>query len=74
MRYAHTIGTEDTQHLAVVEFAKKVAEKTNGAVQVDIFPAGQLGNDSKILEGIKLGTKTTVWRAEDIRRLINVAR
>lgn len=56
LRYAHTIGTEDTQHLAVVEFAKKVAEKTNGAVQVDIFPAGQLGNDSKILEGIKLGT------------------
>jgi tripartite ATP-independent transporter DctP family solute receptor len=56
LRYAHTIGTEDTQHLAVVEFAKRVAEKTNGAVQVEIFPAGQLGNDSKVLEGIKLGT------------------
>ncbi len=56
LRYAHTIGTEDSQHLAVVEFAKRVAEKTNGAVQVEIFPAGQLGNDSKVLEGIKLGT------------------
>jgi TRAP-type transport system periplasmic protein len=56
LRFAHTIGTEDTQHLAVLEFAKKVAEKTKGAIQVDIFPAGQLGNDSKILEGVKLGT------------------
>ncbi|HSB81821.1 MAG TPA: TRAP transporter substrate-binding protein [Candidatus Methylomirabilis sp.] len=56
LRFAHTIGTEDSQHLAVLEFAKKVAEKTNGAIQIDVFPAGQLGNDPKILEGIKLGT------------------
>lgn len=55
-RFAHTIGSEDSQHLAVVEFAKKVAQKTNGAIQIDIFPSGQLGNDPKILEGIKLGT------------------
>lgn len=28
----------------------------------------------KYPKGIKLGTKTTVWRAEDIRHLINSAR
>lgn len=56
LRYAHTIGTEDSQHLAVVEFARRVAQKTNHAVQIDVFPSGQLGNDPKILEGIKLGT------------------
>ncbi|MGA2959929.1 MAG: TRAP transporter substrate-binding protein DctP, partial [Thermodesulfobacteriota bacterium] len=56
LRFAHTINTEDSMHLAVVEFAKKVAEKTGGAVRIEVFPAGQLGNDSQILDGAKLGT------------------
>lgn len=56
LRFAHTISTEDSMHLAVVEFSKMVAQKTNNAIQIDIFPSGQLGNDPKILEGIKLGT------------------
>jgi tripartite ATP-independent transporter DctP family solute receptor len=56
LRFAHTIAPEDSQHLAIVEFAKKVAEKTHNAIQVEVYPAGQLGNDPKVLEGIKLGT------------------
>ncbi len=55
-RFAHSISPEDAMHLAIVEFSKRVAQKTNNAIQVDIFPSGQLGNDPKILEGIKLGT------------------
>ncbi|MHA6896909.1 helix-turn-helix transcriptional regulator [Ralstonia pseudosolanacearum] len=30
--------------------------------------------DGKFPKGIKLGSKTTVWRAEDIRALINQSR
>ena len=30
--------------------------------------------EGKFPKGIKLGTKTTVWRAEDIRALINFSR
>ena len=30
--------------------------------------------EGKFPKGIKLGTKTTVWRAEDIRALINFCR
>jgi tripartite ATP-independent transporter DctP family solute receptor len=56
LRFAHTIGPEDSQHLAVLEFAKRVAEKTHNAIQLEVYPAGQLGNDPKVLEGIKLGT------------------
>lgn len=55
-RFAHTVSPEDAMHLAMVEFSKKVAQKTNNAIQVDIFQSGQLGNDPKVLEGIKLGT------------------
>lgn len=56
LRFAHTIGLGDTQTLAAEEFAKKVAQKTANAIQIDIFPAGQLGNDIKVMEGVKLGT------------------
>lgn len=30
--------------------------------------------EGKFPKGIKLGTKTTVWRTEDIRALINLSR
>lgn len=55
-RFAHTIGLGDAQTLAAEEFAKKVAQKTGNAIQIDLFPAGQLGNDPKVMEGVKLGT------------------
>jgi TRAP-type transport system periplasmic protein len=56
LRFAHTIGLGDAQTLAAEEFAKKVAQKTNNAIQIDVFPAGQLGSDPKVMEGVKLGT------------------
>jgi tripartite ATP-independent transporter DctP family solute receptor len=55
-RFAHTISTEDAMHLATLEFAKRVAEKTQNAIQIEVYPTGQLGNDVKVLEGVKLGT------------------
>jgi tripartite ATP-independent transporter DctP family solute receptor len=56
LRFAHTISPDDAMHLAVLEFSKKVAQRTNNAIQVEVFPSGQLGNDPKTLEGVKLGT------------------
>src|SRR5512141_92230 len=56
IRFAHTIGLGDAQTLATEEFAKRVAQKTNNGIQVELFPAGQLGNDPKVIEGVKLGT------------------
>lgn len=55
-RFAHTIGLGDAQTLATEEFAKKVAQKTGNAIQIELFPAGQLGSDPKVIEGVKLGT------------------
>ena len=55
-RFAHTINPDDSQHQATLEFAKRVAEKTGGAIRIEVFPAGQLGSDPQILDGAKLGT------------------
>ncbi len=38
------------------DFAKRVAELTNGRVEVQIFPSSALGNHLDMLQGIQLGT------------------
>lgn len=38
------------------EFAKLVSEKTNGRVQVDVFPGAQLGQEMEAAEAVTLGT------------------
>ena len=37
-------------------FADLVAERTDGEIKVEIFPASQLGTEQEILEGVQLGT------------------
>lgn len=56
LRFAHTVSTEDTAHKAILEFVKAVKEKTAGRVEIEVFPSAQLGNDPKVLEGVRLGT------------------
>jgi tripartite ATP-independent transporter DctP family solute receptor len=56
LRFAHTVPTEDTPHRAIVHFANLVKERTGGRVEIQIFPAAQLGTDLKVIEGTRLGT------------------
>lgn len=56
LRFAHTQPTSDTHHVAAELFAERVAELTDGAITVVVHPAGELGNDPAILEGVRLGS------------------
>lgn len=56
LRFAHTQPTSDTHHLAAVRMAELVARATNGQLAISIHPAGELGNDPAVLEGVRLGT------------------
>ena len=56
LRFAHTQPTADTHHAAALHFAERVAALTNGEVKVSVHPAGELGNDPTVLEGVRLGT------------------
>ena len=38
-----------------MKFAEQVEERTNGAIKVDIFPAGQLGDETSVFELMKAG-------------------
>lgn len=56
LRFAHTQPTSDTHHVAAEHFAERVAELTGGEIRISVHPAGELGNDPALLEGVRLGT------------------
>jgi TRAP-type transport system periplasmic protein len=55
LRFAHPVPEADVQHTMAVFFAEQVQARTNGAVTVQIFPQGQLGNDGAMIDGARSG-------------------
>lgn len=56
LRLGHNISATSPYHVAAEHFARLVAERTSNRVQVQIFPAGALGNERDMIEGAQLGT------------------
>lgn len=56
MRMGHVASTNNPYNDAVTFFAKKVEEKTGGAVKINVFPNALLGGDRDMLEAIQNGT------------------
>jgi tripartite ATP-independent transporter DctP family solute receptor len=56
LRIGHAVANEHSVHKAIVFFADKVKEKTQGKVEIKIFPGGQLGGEKAQLEGLMAGT------------------
>ena len=49
-------STDDIVQTGLKKFADLVNERTKGQIQVQIFPASQLGTEQELLEGVQLGT------------------
>ncbi len=56
LRLGHVVQPTLSWHKSAVQFSELVSAKTNGQVKVTVYPAGQLGGDREMFEGIKLGT------------------
>ena len=52
---AHGLSETHTVHIAMTQFAEEVSEKTDGRIQVKIFPNGQLGSENENLEQLQAG-------------------
>jgi tripartite ATP-independent transporter DctP family solute receptor len=55
IRFAHSLSTTEPAHLAAEFFAKNVAARTSGKVQISVFPAEQLGSGKDVNEMIRQG-------------------
>jgi tripartite ATP-independent transporter DctP family solute receptor len=56
LRVAHQQSVTNPFHLAAEKFAEGAAKRTNGMLEVQIFPGAQLGNQRELGEGVKIGT------------------
>ncbi len=58
LKYAHfqSADLSSPKHAAALAFESCVEGKTSGGIDVQIFPASQLGGGSEIMEGLQLGT------------------
>jgi len=55
IRFAHSLSTTEPAHQAAEYFAKNVAARTNGRVQIQVFPGEQLGPGREVNEMIRQG-------------------
>ncbi|RAH98421.1 C4-dicarboxylate ABC transporter substrate-binding protein [Acuticoccus sediminis] len=55
LRLAHFAAETHPGHIAAEQFAKNVAERTGGAVEIEIYPANELGSPPEQLEQTVLG-------------------
>lgn len=55
LRYAHVGAEGEGQTRYAAELAKLVSERTQGRVEIRVFPGSQLGNLSEMLDGIRVG-------------------
>ncbi|MBK1839546.1 TRAP transporter substrate-binding protein [Azospirillum sp. YIM B02556] len=56
LKLGHLANEENVWHKASLVFAEEVAKRTNGAVEVKVFPNEQLGKETDLIKGIQLGT------------------
>jgi len=55
LKMASVLPDTHPVHKALIFFAEKMAERTNGDVKITIYPSGQLGGEKDFIEGVKLG-------------------
>lgn len=54
-RIGHLESAEQSRHIHLEMVADLVSERTDGAVEFQIFPQGQLGNQRQMTEAVQLG-------------------
>ncbi|MGH1464822.1 MAG: DctP family TRAP transporter solute-binding subunit [Cognatishimia sp.] len=56
IRLGHVLPETHSWHQAATGFAADVAAQTEGRVTVEVFPSGQLGSESEVIEGLQFGS------------------
>lgn len=57
MKLGHTLAANNHYQLAALEFAKSVSQKSNGQIQVQVFPQSQLGGEVQMTQALRTGTQ-----------------
>lgn len=56
LRFGHVLTDSHPYHMGLVKFGEELERRTNGALNVSVYPSGQLGGEIQLIEGLELGT------------------
>ncbi|PHQ27212.1 C4-dicarboxylate ABC transporter substrate-binding protein [Marinobacter guineae] len=56
LRLAHVVNEQDGFHIAAKKFEALVEARTEGKVDIEIYPNASLGDERTLLEGMQIGT------------------
>lgn len=56
LRLAHVVNEQDGFHIAALKFEELVEARTDGKVDIEIYPNASLGDERTLLEGMQIGT------------------
>ena len=60
----HTLTNASHYHAAATKMAEIVEQKSNGRIKINIFPAGQLGGEVKMIQSLRTGTQDLLVTGE----------
>lgn len=55
LSFAHAAKMSHPAHIAALQFASRVEQRTHGEVRIEIFPGGELGSENEMLQKVRLG-------------------
>jgi tripartite ATP-independent transporter DctP family solute receptor len=55
IKFNHVLGPKEPYHDGFLAWSKRVAERTNGGLKIDVFHSAQLGKEEDIIEQIRQG-------------------
>ena len=64
LKLGFSTNEEDPRAKGAKQFAEEVAEKTGGAVEVQLYPSGQLGGDADLINSIALDSNFATYDAK----------
>ena len=67
----HTNSETDSRHTMVMKFKELVEERTNGAIEIEVYAGGVLGNQAKETEALKLRTQDILVEGYAIGSMYN---
>lgn len=67
LKLGHIVNTDNSWHKGAEKFKEIVEAKSNGRIEVKVYPNSQLGSERSMIEGIQLGTVDMTITGESLQ-------
>lgn len=64
MKLGHTLAPDNHYQLTALVFAREVAQRTHGKVEIQVFPQSQLGGEVQMAQALRTGTQDLMISAQ----------